>query len=435
MTRIAWAAFLAGVLLAPACLAEQTEVQQTLENCLRIRLKPIPKAEQIALTVLFDVGEDQDPEGMSGLAHLVEHLYVTAAAGEGKARTVREYMERYPQGWNAQTGDRFTVIATVFPPEKLEEELADAAARMGDLRITEADLEREKPRMLEELRNMFGGMPALAARNLARELCRPSPAGARKGGIPDQVRRITVAQVRDRWTRFYKPRNALIVLAGKFDADAAGKSLALAFSGLPSGETAPDPRPGEKPRAGVLEEVSIEPAGGSPPPELCLAFPVPPPGDALYAPFLVLAAKIVLRAMKKDGAGGADCYPASFSPIDDPSVFYVSGPVLPGETGEQAVERLQRLVSDPLKEGLKPRDTTMARSVFCLQLGTAPFMETMQAGNAYGAGFSLGRREQMGIDSKTLIQAINSVKQEDLARAAKACFDPSRRSAAIVRAR
>ena len=124
---------------------------------------------------MYSIGSDHDPEGRSGLAHAIEHLYVTAAAGDRKARTSEELFAKYPAGANGQTGDRYTVIATVFPKRELDHELGDAAARMVDLRVTAADLDRERPRLLEEVANMFEGFPALAAMNNARELVRPTP--------------------------------------------------------------------------------------------------------------------------------------------------------------------------------------------------------------------------------------------------------------------
>ena len=38
-----------------------------------------------------------------------------------------EFFARYPKGVNAQTGDRYTVIAAVFPKTDFTEELKDAA--------------------------------------------------------------------------------------------------------------------------------------------------------------------------------------------------------------------------------------------------------------------------------------------------------------------
>ena len=122
-----------------------------LDNGLTALLRPVAGASDVAVAVLYAVGGDHDPEGLSGLAHLVEHLYVTAAAGGSPARSAEEMMRRYPKGWNAETGDRYTVFAGVVAADALAAELHDAAARMGDLRIAESDLVRERPRILLEL--------------------------------------------------------------------------------------------------------------------------------------------------------------------------------------------------------------------------------------------------------------------------------------------
>src|SRR5215469_14193924 len=107
-----------------------------LENGLTVILCPVTGAVETALVVMYSIGGDQDPNGMSGLAHLIEHTYVTAAAGTEKARTADEFANRYNGAWNAQTGDGYTLIAIVFPASTFKKELQDAAARMSDLRIT-----------------------------------------------------------------------------------------------------------------------------------------------------------------------------------------------------------------------------------------------------------------------------------------------------------
>jgi zinc protease len=170
-------------LLALATLAQAAEERFTLGNGLTVIVRPIADAKQAAVVTLFSIGGDHDPEGRSGLAHLLEHLYVTAPAGTSPRRTVEEIFRLYPAGHNAQTGERYTVVASVVSRDRLADELRDAAARMADLRMEEEDLERERPRLLLEVGNMFGGIPALAARNQVSELVRPTPRGGRRGEI------------------------------------------------------------------------------------------------------------------------------------------------------------------------------------------------------------------------------------------------------------
>jgi len=223
-----------------------------LENGLTVILRPIREAKTTALIVLYSVGSDHDPEGRSGLAHMVEHLYVTAAAGPEKARTSEEFARRYPEGANGQTGNRYTVFSTVFPAKDFDRELADASARMGSLHVTAADLDGERPRLLEEVANMFGEFPTLAALNNARELARPTPRGGRNGGPPESIRAITPEEVQAYWERYYKPKNAILVLSGAMDAVAARKAISAHFAELPPGQKISPPGEPGQPRYGAV---------------------------------------------------------------------------------------------------------------------------------------------------------------------------------------
>ena len=105
MSRLIPTVVLVAALTGVVGAAEQKAEEHRLENGLTVLLRPMDGAQQVALVVLYSVGGDHDPEGRSGLAHLIEHLYVTAAAGATRARTIAAYVQRYPAGWNAQTGD------------------------------------------------------------------------------------------------------------------------------------------------------------------------------------------------------------------------------------------------------------------------------------------------------------------------------------------
>ncbi len=176
---------------APDATPPERGVQRfRLPNGLKIVLRPIKGSASTAMVVVYAIGGDHDPEGLSGLGHTIEHLYVTAAAGDRKAQTAEELFRQHPDGANGQTGDRYTVFATMFPLDDLDRELTDAAARMAGPRVTADDLDRERPRLLQEIENMFEGFATLAAMNNARELVRPTPGGGRHGGRPDQLRAI-----------------------------------------------------------------------------------------------------------------------------------------------------------------------------------------------------------------------------------------------------
>jgi zinc protease len=409
----------------------------SLDNGLTVLLRPIAGANNTALLVLYQIGGDHDPRGQSGLGHLFEHLYITAAAGAEPARTADAFFQRYRSGCNAQTGDRYTVFATVFPQGDLEKELTEAASRMGDLRITAADLDREKPRLLGEIANMFGRLPALGAVNVARELIRPTPRGGRKGGVPEQVQALSLDAVQTHWKRYYKPRNALLVLAGAIDETTARQVVANHFAKLVPGETVPKPGEPGSPQAGTLRELSVKSLQPQAAPVACLAYAAPAPESDLYAPFLLLVARFwAAQAQSTGGTGngaGSAARPSIYFPLlEDPAVFAISVNAKPGERASDVIVRLESIVAHTITPSLRADERASAPQMFALFLDTADIPDFALASNPYSAALALARREQLGIDPAKLKRSFEALTDSHLRRAAKEILAPTRHAAALI---
>jgi zinc protease len=419
------AAALVGCARAPSPPPEQVR----LPNGLTVVLRPVTGARHVALVVLYVVGGHQDPQDLSGLAHLIEHLYVTAAAGAAPARDFDQYAARYPDGWNAQTGDDYTVFGAVFPRERLLDELREAAARMADLRVAQADLDREKPRIAAELANMYGGIPDLAARNLARERVCPTPRGGLKGGLAGEVKAIALRTVQDRLRRYYKPCNAILVLAGGLDVETARLAVQSHFGPAPAGEPAPAPAAPPAPALPAADTLCVRPGPSGGGPVVCLAFAAPAPDDQeLYAPTLVLVSRLWQRASALGGAGA----PVGFAPLDDPKAVFLAAPLGRGETSEQAIARLDEFVARAAAPPLTPADIATTQNAFAFLLGLADLPDRALAQNLYGVAFGLARRTQLAVDSAAIARAIQALAPADLARAAKEVLAPERRAAVVV---
>ena len=87
---------------------EEIQADKKKRKGLTTIFRPIKGVGNIAMTILFSIGGDHDPGDRSGMAHFVEHLYVTAATSREKARTANEFFQHYGSQCNAQTGDRYT---------------------------------------------------------------------------------------------------------------------------------------------------------------------------------------------------------------------------------------------------------------------------------------------------------------------------------------
>ncbi len=404
-----------------------------LANGLRVILRPIQEAKEAALVVVFEIGGDHDPRGRSGLAHTIEHLYLTSAAGIEPSRTVENLRRRYPTGWNGQTGDRYTVIATVFPGDRLDRELADAAARMQGPNMKADDLDRERPRLIREVTNMFEGFPPLAALNVARERARPTPSGGRHGGRPEHLQAITVDEVQARLARYYKPRNAFLSIAGGFDPIAARRVIEARFSSIPSGE--PVPAPPEIPAPSYLLPTEPSPRkeaqrGPDDIPEACLAYRAPAPDSEFYPAFLVLVARLWLLGGPFGGVGATGS-PVYFTPIDDGSVVAISGALRAGEPPAKTLGQIEQRLARILGPKLAPFELNRTKQQFGMPFGLADLPDALLARNPYGLAFALARRDQLGLDPVRINRALDRLTDQDLKRAAAAIFDPARHAGAI----
>lgn len=411
-----------------------------LDNGLRVILNPIDGATRVALVLLFDIGDEHDPPGKSGMGHLIEHLYVTAAAADVPAQTAVDWMNRYGGQCNAQTGHDYTVVAVVFQSEKLDAELAESAARMSDLRFEQGDLDRELPRLEQELTNMYGGLPHLAAQNLAAAAADPvGRLGARKGGRMEHIASITVEELRGRHARYYKPANAILVLAGGFNAQEAKRQIEQRFGGIDGGEPTPDPQPAAPPMMGGVRSVTVaKPTFGRFPDAIAtIAYRAPSPESDLYAPFLILVARLFVEAMPRIQQAAAQQLPVMpfYYPLFDmPNVLFVSREAAADEVGEDAVAplRAQVAAATAFRQDA-PVDTSFLRQNFGPMLGLTEVPVQMSRMNPYMLAFSLGRRVQLGIEPEALRAAIDGVTVEQLERCRQEVFGPDRGAAVVVR--
>lgn len=401
-----------------------------LRNGLDVLLAPVPAGRSAALVVLYSIGEDHDPARASGTAHLIEHLYVTAPAGAHPGRTVDEFVRLYPMGWNAQTGDDYTVVATVFAPSELDRELKEAAARMAGLEPSEADIEREKARLLIELENMYEAVPTLALMNTARELLRPAPAGGRKGGRPEDIIKLTRPVLQERIRRYYKPENALLVAAGPFQAEKARRLVEGYFSNIPGGESAPATAEPGPPQSSSPRTLPAGRARVASPPAVCLAFRAPAPRERDFTSFLVLAGRLSAAA----SGFRAGTISIHYAVLDDPAILRLTLTLEENGSPAEALRGLAGFVRSAAAGPLRRADLVMVRNIFGFMLGIAPWPREALANNIYGYAFSLGRAVQLGIVPADLNRELEGLSGEVLSEAAGRTLGEGN-SAAVIRSR
>ena len=417
-------------LLAASISPADTPAPYKLDNGLTVILRPVPTANKVALVVLFNLGGAHDPIGKSGMAHLMEHLYVTAAAGETPARDIRQFIERYPAGWNAQTGLDFTVIAGVVEAAQFGEELKDVAARMNNLRITEADVAREVPRVSQELRDMYGGIPWLAGLNHTRAQLYPIPQGGQYGGAPAHLQTITFTELRQFWKDYYKPNNAILVIAGKFDLAEARKSIHTNFSQIPTGKQPPTIPPTSIAKTDSVHRVPVKPLVKDATGVAAIGYTPPSIWSEEYIPFLVVTSR--LWSNLQSIFQTSKVQPIFYAPLVDPTTFALQAEVPNGKDAETVVSELNQHLHTALTSKLTPLDRQQAINTIARLLAKVDVPSFIWRENLYGFAFIVGRHYQLQIDTKKLSAAIQNVTDADLQLLATSLFAPEKRVTVVI---
>ena len=427
--HIIFTTIIIGILLVASTLSAETIEPYKLDNELTVILRPVPTANKVAFVVLYNIGENHDPIGKSGMAHLLEHLYVTAAAGETPARDVMQFTRDYPAGWNAQTGTGYTVIAGVVEAAQFSEEIKDVAARMNDLRITEADIRREVPRVEQELTNMYGGIPMLAGINHARAQLHPIPQGGQRGGAIAHIQTITLDELQQFWKDYYKPNNAILIVAGKFDVEEAKKSIHENFSPIASGKLLQPTHPKSEPKTGNVNKINVQPVVPNATGVAAIGYAAPLPGSKEYVPFLIVYSRMAYALQTQFQMGKVQ--PIFYPPFDDPTTLVLQTELTSGEGVDAALKELDQRLQAALTPKLTPQEKQQTINMLAF-LGTVDIPDAQWGENMYSLAFSIGRQYQLKVDGEALRDAIQQVTDADIENLTKTIFAPEKRVTVII---
>jgi len=214
---------------------------RTLANGLRAILVPNPRVPSVAINVAYRVGGKDDPPGRSGFAHLFEHLMF-----KGTSRTAPETIDRLTEdvgGYNnAFTSDDITNYYEVVPSNHLERLLWAEADRLASLTVNEANFATERDVVIGEydqriLAEPYGMLDEL----VNREAYTVHPYRRGVIGSPDELNAASLADVVAFHATYYRPDNALLVVAGDLDVDATFAMIERWFGAIPT-PSSPIPR-------------------------------------------------------------------------------------------------------------------------------------------------------------------------------------------------
>ena len=246
-----------------------------LSNGLRVYAMPDKDTASVSVAVWYEVGSKDDPRGRSGFAHLFEHLMFKATTNnpsEGFDRLTED-----AGGFNnASTWNDFTDYYETVPANHLERVLWGEAERMGSLVIDEATFASEREVVKEELRQRVLGAPygKLFGFYLTQAAFDVHPYGRPGIGSIEDLDAATVEDVRAFHAAYYRPDNAVMVVAGNFEQSELDAYVAKYFAGIETPERAIPRVTAVEPKRTVARNFTVyEP--NTPLPAVTISWPSP----------------------------------------------------------------------------------------------------------------------------------------------------------------
>ena len=207
----------------------------TLSNGLRVVVHQDTSTPMVVMNIMYDVGaRDEDP-GRTGFAHLFEHLMF---GGSVNISSYDEPLQMAGGENNAYTTNDLTNYYLQVPAENLETAFWLESDRMLSLAFDEKSLEVQRKVVVEEFKEHYLTKPYGDAWHKMRELAYKTHP-YRWMTIGKELAHIETAQLEDVknfFFKYYRPVNAIMVVAGNTSVDKVKELAEKWFADIPAGE-------------------------------------------------------------------------------------------------------------------------------------------------------------------------------------------------------
>ncbi|MBW8909344.1 MAG: insulinase family protein [Mesorhizobium sp.] len=204
----------------PARAADEEVKDFLLNNGMEVVVIPDHRAPIVTHMVWYKIGSADEPPGKSGIAHFFEHLMFKATTNHAAGEFDRDVADIGGSN-NAFTSYDYTAFHETVPPSALEQMMGFEADRMRNLILTDDVIKTERDVILEERRSRIDSNPqAVLDEEVDATLWQNQPYRIPVIGWMHEMEQLNRPDATAFYDRYYRPNNAVLVVAGDADPDA-----------------------------------------------------------------------------------------------------------------------------------------------------------------------------------------------------------------------
>ena len=244
--------------------AEPRATEFKLSNGMDVVVIPDHRAPVVTHMVWYKVGAADEPKGVSGIAHFLEHLMFKStdkiAVGD-----FSKIISKLGGQDNAFTGQDVTAYHQRIAKEQLRTLMEMEADRMTHLRLTTDEVATERQVIIEERRSRIENNPgARLDEQMNAALYLSHPYGIPVIGWEHEMAKLSREDALRFYKRYYAPNNAILVVAGDVTVDEVKRLAEETYGKLPANpEVDTRSRPQEPPHIAARRLALKDPRAGN----------------------------------------------------------------------------------------------------------------------------------------------------------------------------
>lgn len=231
----------------------------TLDNGLTVVVIENHTAPIATHMIWYGVGAADEPPGLSGIAHFLEHLMFKGTT-TAPDRDFSEEISRQGGNDNAFTSWDYTAYHQTIAVDRLPIVMALEADRMANIAFAPDEVLTERDVIIEERRQRIDSSPsARLGEQMAAARYRNHPYGVPIIGWEHEMAALSTDALTDFYDTWYAPNNAIVVISGDVTIDDVRPMVEAAYGDIEARPIPERTRPSEPPADALTTVTLVDP--------------------------------------------------------------------------------------------------------------------------------------------------------------------------------
>lgn len=412
--------------LALAAPATDNTFETTLTNGMRVVVREDHRAPTAVQMVWYRVGSIDEHDGVTGVAHVTEHMMFKGTPKVGPGEFNRRVAAVGGRD-NAFTSADYTAYFQQVPAGQLKAVMVLEADRMRHLTLEPTGYSKEIQVIMEERRMRTDDQSSARVHEAMNAVAwQAHPYRRPVIGWMSDLEQMTVTDVRDWYRRWYVPNNATLVVVGDVNHEQVFGWARQTYGAIPS-RALPERKQYEEPVQTGQRQLEVKAPADLP--LLVMGWKAPRLNDprkdmdpyALEMLAQILDGHDAARlptALVREQQVAVSIDTSYDSTNRGPGIFLLQASPRPGHTVGELEQAIRGVLAEVANKGVTEQELARARS----QLRAS---EVYKKDSVMGQAMEIGMLETLGYgwqSSPLMLEKLNQVSIDDVQRVAQSYF-------------